>query len=159
MYTLKNMQLPSNLRPFPERVLIVITNTLTAKMFLASGLNVTEAGIVDVTSDLEQENGERKAIKFGGAGQPIFRSNDEYGAKKEHLTKDHFYSALNDELMRRKQNNEFDSLAFTVPKELENELKESLHGQLLKKTKIFVPKNLMNDDLLDVAATIQEIPE
>ncbi|MFA6132115.1 MAG: hypothetical protein WC702_03605 [Patescibacteria group bacterium] len=153
------MQIPSSLHPFHKRTLIVVTNTLKAKTFLADGLNLTEAGEIDVTSDLEQENGEREAIKYGGASQPNFASNDEYGTKKDHITKDHFYNALNKELMHRMQNNEFDVLAFTVPEDLENELKESLHGQLLKKTEIFVPKNLMNDDVLDVVAVIQEMPE
>lgn len=153
------MQIPSSLRPFLERTLIVITDTLKAKIFLASGLNITGVGTIDVTSGLEQESGDREAIKIGGGRQPIFRSNDEYGTKKEHMTKDHFYNALNSELLRRRQNHEFDSLVFTVPEELKNELKESLDGQLLKRTKSFIPKNLMKEDLLDVVAIVQEIPE
>jgi hypothetical protein len=158
-YTENTMQLPSPFRPFPCHTLIVVTNTLQAKTFLANGRDINESGVIDVTTGLEQENGERRAIKFGGPGQPVLCSNDEYGTKKDHLTKDHFYSALNKELMRRLQNDEFDVLVFTVPEDLENELKESLHGQLLRKTKIFVPRNLMNDDLVDIVATIQETGE
>jgi|GEM_PF-1164242 len=153
------MQIPSQLHPFTKRTLIVVTNALKAKLFLANDQNVEKIAVVDVTSDLEQETGEREAIKAGGAGSPIFRSNDEYGTKKEHITKDHFYHALNEDLLHRLQKNEFEALIFTVPEELENELKEYLHGQLLKKTKKFVPKNLMNGGLLGVVAVVQEMPE
>jgi hypothetical protein len=60
--------------------------------------------------------------------------------------------------MRRLQNSEFDALVLTVPEDLKNELTESLHGQLYRKTEIVVPKNLMNEDLIDVVAAIQESP-
>lgn len=145
------MQIPSSLQPFHKRTLIVVTNTLKAKTFLADDTNITEAGEIDVTSDLEQESSDREFLSDSGSG------HKEKSIKKDHITKDHFYNALNENLMHRMQNNEFDTLVFTVPEELENELKESLHGQLLKKTDLFVPKNLMNDDLLDIVTMIQEM--
>lgn len=147
------MQIPSSLHPFQKRTLIVVTNTLKAKLFLANGQTVEEIAVVDVTSDLEQESSSREALRDGGSG------HDEDGTKKDHITKDHFYHALNKDLLHRLQNNEFEALIFTVPEELENELKEYLHFQLLKITKLFVPKNLMNDDLLDIVTIVQELPE
>ena len=154
MYTnKKHMQIPSSFQPFNKRTLIVVTNTLKAKLFLAQDQNVEEIGIIDVAADLAQESNDREALRDGGSG------HDEDSTKKDHITKDHFYHALNENLMHRMQNNEFDALVFTVPEELKNELKEYLHVQLLKKTTTFVPKNLMNDDLLDIIIMIRELPE
>lgn len=147
------MQIPSQLRPFTKTTLIVVTNTLKAKLFLANDREAEEVSIIDVSADLELESSDREKLRDSGSGK------DESSDKKDHITKDHFYHALNEDLMRRLQNNEFEALAFTVPEELENELKECLNVQLLKKATVFVPKNLMNDELLDIITVIQEIPE
>jgi len=147
------MQIPSELRPYKKPTLIVVTNTMKAKLFLAKDREVEEISNIDVTKDLEDESSGREKLSDSGAGR------DESSDKKDHITKDHFYHALNEDLMHRLQNNEFEAVAFTVPEELENELKEYLNVQLLKKAIAFVPKNLMNDDLLDIITVIQEIPE
>ncbi|HBR81144.1 MAG: hypothetical protein UX09_C0006G0018 [Candidatus Uhrbacteria bacterium GW2011_GWE2_45_35] len=156
VYNKTIMQIPSSLQPFPKKTLIVVTNSYKAKLFEADDRLLKTAGEVDVTSDLIQDSGERETINLGGGG---FASNDEIGAKKEHITKDHFYNALNKELMHRLQNNEFAALVFTVPGDLKNELMESLHGQLLKKTALFIPMNLINEEPLEIIAAIQETPD
>jgi protein required for attachment to host cells len=147
------MQIPSELRAYEKPTLIVVTNTMKAKLFLAKEREVEEISVIDVTKDLEDESSGREKLIASGAG------GNELSDKKDHITKDHFYHALNEDLMRRLQNNEFEALAFTVPAELENELKECLNVQLLKKAIAFVPKNLMNDDLVDIITVVQEIPE
>jgi len=144
------MQIPSELHPFEKPTFIVVTNTLKAKLFLAKDRSVEEIAVIDVTSDLKNESSDREKLVDSGAGGKDFNN------KKDHITKDHFYHALNKDLMRRLQNNEFEALAFTVPEDLENELKECLNVQLLKRAAAFVPKNLMNDDLIDIITVVQE---
>ena len=147
------MQIPSELRAYEKPTLIVVTNTMKAKLFLAKDREVEEISIIDVFKDFKDESSGREKLIASGAG------GNELSDKKDHITKDHFYHALNEDLIHRLQNNEFEALAFTVPAELENELKECLNVQLLKKTVAFVPKNLMNDDLVDIITVVQEIPE
>ena len=47
-------------------------------------------------------------------------------------------------------------MAVTAPQEHVNELKESLHVDLLKVATAWVGKNLTNDDLLDIVRHVQE---
>jgi len=147
------MQISSPLRPFKKPTLVVVTNTQKAKLFLANDWEINEIGIIDTAEDIKQEKNDRENLSDSGSGR------NEPCIKKNHLIKDHFYHLLNEDLMRRLQNNEFEALAFTVPEELESELKECLHIQLLKRTTVFVPKNLMKDDLLDILTHIQEAPK
>jgi hypothetical protein len=152
------MQIPSEYRAFSKPTLLVVTNTLHAKFFLANNRMIEEKGEIDVSSELEQVAGDGISIELsGGAGQTVMRSNDDtHDTWKKHVTEDHLYTHLNNELMKRLQNQEFEVLVFTVPEEQENELKESLHIQLLKCTNLFIPKNLINHDLLDIVAEVQE---
>ncbi|MBI4598974.1 host attachment protein [Candidatus Uhrbacteria bacterium] len=133
------MQLPSQFQPFGQPTLIVVTDSQHAKLFLAFEQNVNVAGIVDVAAD------------DVAPGREVMKSG-----KDHHVTGDHLYPALNKELMQRLHKQEFEKLAFTVPEDLENELKESLHIDLLKRADVFVPKNLMHHDLIDIVAEVQE---
>ena len=81
------------------------------------------------------------------------------GEQHEHnidWSREQLYTELSKDLMHRLQNLEFETLAFCAPEENMNELKESLHIDLIKRAHAFVERNLTNDDPIDIVAHVQE---
>lgn len=146
---------------FVKPTLIAVTDSLHAKFFLAFDRSVNESGGVDMRGELAQTAKDRSSIRLsGGHGQSMTRSNDDQHEEwASHVTADHFYTALNKELMHRLQNQEFEALAVCVPEELKNELRDALHIDLLKRLETVVPKNLMHEDAIDIVAAVQETPQ
>ncbi|OGL67021.1 hypothetical protein A2856_00845 [Candidatus Uhrbacteria bacterium RIFCSPHIGHO2_01_FULL_63_20] len=145
------MKLPDPIRPFDQATLIVVTDNVQAKLFRADGRNVELVSVM--SQKLEPMEQERMAIATGAG----MRSGDEHNpGDLKAWTREHLYSELSKELMRRLQNGEFERLAFCAPEEHVEELKECLHVELLKRADAFVPKLLTNDDLQDIVAHVQE---
>lgn len=144
------MQLPQDLHPFALPTLIVATDNIHAKFFLANDREVTLVGTVSTKTDTMDH--ERNAVKLGSGAM---RSNEPEDDRQE-WSREQLYALLNKDLHARLQKGEFKQLAFTVPHEHINELKESLHIDLLKASVAFVPKNLAGDDLLDIVIHVQQ---
>lgn len=147
------MQLPSSFRPFRKSTIIVATDHVQAKLFLANDRLVEPLQAISVKADRMMDR-DRSAVKRGGVVVAAQHEDEPQEWSREEL-----YTKLSAELMRRLQNKEFETLAFTVPEEHENELKETLHIDLLKRARVFVPKLLTNEEPLDLVAHIQEAEE
>ncbi len=146
------MHIPEPSRAFSKPTLIVVTDNVQAKLFLANGRDV---GLIHtIETKLEpMKDLDRIAIKRPAG----VRVSGEQHEDNQDWTREQLYDRLSADLMKRLQNKEFADLVFTVPEENENELKESLHIDLLKRAKAFVPKLLTKDDLVDIVGHVQEV--
>lgn len=130
--------------------MIVATDNVQATLYLADGEDVNK--VMHLSAKADEMPRERSAVGRGsgdaGSAEP---EDDRLDWSRERL-----YEELNTQLMRRLQDGEFEELAFTVPHDVIEELKESLHIDLLKRAVAFVPKNLMKEDLLDLVTHVQE---
>lgn len=143
------MQIPAQLHAFPTPTLLVATDNVHAKLYLAKDRSVEPVGVLSTKADLLDQ--ERHAVQRGGVLVPADPEDDRQDWSREQL-----YEKLSPELLRRLNAGEFEALAFTVPHENVDELKESLHIDLLKRAVAFVPKNLVGEELVDLVAHIQE---
>ena len=144
------MQIPESLRAFREPTLIVVTDNTQAKLFLAKDRQVEL--IKTLSTKLEKSDQDRVAVKLS-SGMMV---SGEQHEDNQDWTREHLYSELSKDLMRRLQNKEFEALILASPQENENELKESLHINLLKVLKMFIPKLLTNEELLDIVTYAEE---
>lgn len=143
------MQIPQELPPFQQPTFIVVTDSVQAKLFKAMDREVELVHVI--STKLEPMEQERQQIITGGGA----RSGDAHESNQK-WTREQLYEQLSKDLMHRHQNGEFEALAFTVPQEHVNELKESLHVDLLKIADVWVEKNLTNDELEDIVLHVQE---
>lgn len=143
------MQLPDRFRPFTKPMLIAVTDNVQAKLYLVKDHTITLVNTV--STKLEHVDQDRMAIKTGGG----MRSGDahEDNVKWERET---LYNELSKDLMHRMQEGEYEELALTAPPEHMNELKESLHIDVLKRTVASVEKLLTGDDPVDIVAHVEE---
>ncbi|OGL95605.1 hypothetical protein A2348_01800 [Candidatus Uhrbacteria bacterium RIFOXYB12_FULL_58_10] len=144
------MQLPQEFQAFERPTLIVVTDNVQAKLYRALGHEVSLVHTISTKADVLE--GERVEIMTGSGD---VRSGEPEDDRKE-WSREKLYDQLSEELMRRLKAGEFESLAVCVPEEHMNELKESLHVDLLKIADAWVRKNLANDDLLDIVIHVQE---
>ncbi len=144
------MRIPDSLRPFEQPTLIVATDNVQATIYLANDLEVTK--LKHLSAKADDIPGERSAVGRGsgdaGSAEP---EDDRLDWSRERL-----YEELNMDLMHRLQAGEFEEVAFTVPADVVNDLKESLHIDILKRAVAFVPKNLMKEELVDLVTHVQE---
>ncbi len=143
------MQIPEHLRPFEEPTLIVVTDHVHAKLYRAVGRDIEAIETITTKADLMPQ--ERHEVGRGGELSAADPEDDRQEWSREQL-----YEKLNEDLHSRLQRGEFANIAFTVPHENVNLLKESLRIDLLKRASIFVPKNLVGEDIIDLVDHIQE---
>ncbi len=144
------MHIPVQLHPFPSATLIIVTNNEQAKMYRAADREIELIRHISTKADKLEKD--RNAVKRGDGSMGSAEQEDD----RKEWSREHLYESLNKDLMRRWQNKEFETLVFTVPHEHLEELKESLHIDLLKRTQVFVPKNLMGEELIDLIGHVQE---
>ncbi len=144
------MTIPQDLHPFRVPTLIAVTDNVQAKLFLA---NDREIDLVHtISTKLEPMEQERVQIITGAGGA---RSGEQH-EQNQKFTREQLYAQLDADLVSRLRNGDFKALAVTVPQENINELKESLHVDLLKVADAWVGKLLTNDDLVDIVQHVQE---
>ncbi|MEI6511197.1 MAG: hypothetical protein WCO25_04105 [Candidatus Uhrbacteria bacterium] len=144
------MQLPEDLHPFRVPTMIAVTDNVQAKLYLA---NDREINLVHtISTKLEPMEQERVQIITGSGGA---RSGEQH-ENNQKWTREQLYAQLDKDLVGRLRNGDFEALAVTVPQENINELKESLHVDLLKVADAWVGKLLTNDDLVDIVQHVQE---
>ncbi len=144
------MQLPEDLHPFRVPTLIAVTDNVQAKIYLANDRSVEL--IHTISTKLEPMEQERVQIITGSGGA---RSGEQHEQNQKY-TREQLYDRLSADLVGRLRNGDFQALAVTVPQENVNELKESLHVDLLKVADAWVGKLLTNDDVLDIVQHVQE---
>lgn len=131
-------------------MLIVVTDNVQAKMFRV------EDRIIELVHTISKKpdrlDRDREAVRTGSGDMRSAEPEDD----SKTWSREHLYNELSAELMKRLQNKEFERLAFTVPEENKDELQDCLHIDLLKRTDVFIPKLLTNEEPLDIAAYIQE---
>lgn len=144
------MQIPQELKEYEKPTMIVVTDSVQAKLFLAHHRDIEPAGHITSqyppTDDMERTSG----------ASPSGRHFGEQDERLQEISLEKLYGELSKELMHRLQNEEFEDLIFTVPQDHINELKESIHIQLLKRASIWVPKLLTNDEVKDILLHIEE---
>jgi len=144
------MQLSGKFKAFDEPTMIVVTDNVRAKLFLAKDRDVELVQIIAKPTDkLEHER--MKVVTGSGDNRSGEQDPENLKWSREQL-----YEALSPELMKRMKNSEFERLAITAPEDDMNELKESLHIELLKRVDAYVQKNLTNDELADIVLHVQE---
>ena len=144
------MTIPEELRPFAVPTMIAVTDNVQAKLYLANGREIDL--VHTISTKLEPMEQERVQIITGAGGS---RSGEQHEQNQKY-TRDQLYDQLSADLVERLRNGDFEALAVTVPQENINELKESLHVELLKVTDAWVGKLLTNDDVLDIVQHVQE---
>jgi len=145
------MQIPQTFQPFPKSTIIVITDNVQAKLYHAFDREFTY--LETLSSDYpSHENQEQYSMQTPGG-----MHSGEQSEKTRIISRDKLYHKLSKNLLFRLQKNEFETLVFTAPEEDLEELKESLHIDLFKRTFAWIPKNLTYEDSLDLVAHIQEV--
>lgn len=144
------MTIPENLHPFRVPTLIAVTDNVQAKLFLANDREIDL--IHTISTKLEPMEQERVQVITGSGGA---RSGEQHEDNQK-WTREQLYAQLDADLVGRLRNGDFAALAVSVPQENINELKESLHVDLLKVADVWVGKLLTNDDLLDIVQHVQE---
>jgi hypothetical protein len=144
------MQIPSQLQEYKKKTLIVVSDSVQAKLFLAYKRTVEDVG--HITSNYPPKENAERASGQSGSGSHFAEQNE----KIEEISLEKLYAKLSKDLMHRLQAKEFEELIFTVPQEHVRELKESVHINLLKLTHIWVPKLLINEDLKDILIHVEE---
>ncbi len=144
------MHIPEPLRAFAAPTYIVATDNVQARVYRADGREIEP--VLHLSTKTDDLPGERSAVKLGGGQMSSAEPEDD----RQEWSRERLYDQLNHELLARLKNGEFQEVAFTVPQENVELFKESLHIDLLKRTVAFVPKNLVGEDLVDLAAHVQE---
>lgn len=144
------MKIPSEYGVFDAPTLIAVTDSVHAKLYLAEANEVEQ--IADIDSHYPpRDNAERASGQAPGGAHYAEESENEKIISREKL-----YNALSKDLMERLNNKAFETLAITAPEEHMNELKETLHVDLLKRISVEVPKLLTNESTGDIVAHIKE---
>ncbi|MBU0646462.1 host attachment family protein [Patescibacteria group bacterium] len=144
------MHIPQEYGQFAEPTMIVATDSQQARLFLARQNLVEEVGVVEShyppKDDMERTSGQSP-------------SGDHFAEQNEStktISREKLYQALSEELMNRFHRQEFSSLILAAPEEHLNELRDSLHLDLIKRTQAFIPKLLTSEDLLDIIIHAQD---
>ena len=143
------MQLPDSFSAFHLPTFVVISDHRQAKLYRVHDRTVELMGEI-ITHHLPLEKENSTIFVPGGmhAGNP-----------KENLKEveeEELIHALNDDLMRRLHQREFERLLFTVPEDGMKPFKEKLHPDLLSRTDLFLPKLLISQDLMDAFRLVED---
>ncbi|MFH1405319.1 MAG: hypothetical protein ABIH21_04465 [Patescibacteria group bacterium] len=135
------MQIPNNLQAFPYPAFIATTDNVRAMIYKAE----------DRTIELVAELPEKK--KETEESEHTTINLDDRALEKKCAE---FYDSLSTALQTLTEKNHVNYLAIICPQERMEELKEHLHIQLLKKVFVYIGKNLVNEDPIDLVAHVQE---
>jgi len=130
--------------------MIAVTDNVQAKLFLVNDREINLVRTISMKTDFLP--GERNAIKTGAGDMRSAEPED----KRKDWSREELYDAMSADLLQRMKAGEFEEIAFTVPADVEEELKDCLHIDLLKRAKVFIPKLLTGEDALEIAARVQE---
>ncbi len=115
---------------------LVILNHEMARLFLAHDRDMEETQTI--TSDYPpKENVERASMMT-----PSGMHSAEESEKIKQISADKLFHKLNDTLVSMRQTDAYERLIFTVPPDTINQLKNTLHRDLLERTDLFLPKIL-----------------
>ena len=143
------MKIPSEYGTFKTKTLIVAADSVHAKLFIANGNEAAPLEIIESgwppKGDPERVSGQHGTVNFRETAETL-----------KIQSREKLYHALGKRLMALAQEGTFDSLALCAPAEHLDELKGSLHIDLLKRVTVSVPKLLTSEDMLDIVIHVRE---
>ena len=144
------MHITQSFQAFPKSTLIVTTDNVQAKLY-----HVQDREFVTIET-LSSEYPPHENQEAYSMQAPSGVHAGEYDEKTKMVSREKLYHKLSKDLMHRLQKKEFEILVIAAPEEHLEELKESLHIDLYKRTELWIPKLLTNEDPLDLISHIQE---
>ncbi|MBU0531229.1 host attachment protein [Patescibacteria group bacterium] len=149
------MKISEDYRDFKKPTLIVVTDHVHSKLYLARERELEQVDTITAEPERAEDKEAFHQSTSRAGGQVMM--NQATGSKnidwKEHVAHDHLFKALEENLMARLQNHEFEDLILVVEHEAKNHLTERLHHDLQERIVKTVPKNLINNPLEDLIAT------
>ena len=144
------MYIPSSHKAFSKPTLIAVTDGVQAKLYLANDHEVSEAG--SLSTKLEpMHDRDRVAVKRGDGAMASGEQNE----LNQQWVREQLYEKLSKDLHERLKKQEYVDLVITAPQEHIEELRESLHIDVLKRVRTSVPKLLTGESLVDVLSHIE----
>jgi hypothetical protein len=164
------MKISKDFRPFTKPTIIVLTDQEKAKIFLAQNRQLEEITTLTTEAeritDTEAMTGEgpythnKPKKKAGGQNEsftgqgPYLASTPEKREHDHHMIHDHLYPMLNDDLMKRLQNKEFEELIIFVNEMNKNILEEQLHDYLKQRLTV-IPAEVTKEPMDKILQRIQ----
>jgi hypothetical protein len=144
------MHIPQEFGQFSRPTLVVASDSAQARLFLAKQNIVEEIELIESgyppKTDLSRTSGQTPdGMHFAEMSENL---------KTESRIR--LYRALSDNLLHRLQKKEFVDLVVAAAEEHADEVKESLHIELVKRLRAVVPKILTKDDPLDIVIHAKE---
>jgi len=138
------MQIPESLPPFHTPTLVAVTDSQQAIFYLGTDR------LFEKIKEVKQNEGLDIDPERYSMYTPDGTHSGAYSERTAMVAREKFYDELSELLRKECQTHEVTSLIICVPEEHENELKETIHGDLLKRTELWIPKNLVQELPLDI---------
>jgi protein required for attachment to host cells len=144
------MQIPSSLPSFSSPTLIAVTDSHQAILWLGTDR------IFEKVKEWQQDESLDKDTERYAMYLPDGTRSGEWNERAATVAREKFYHELSALLKKECETRAIRSLIVCVPEEHENELKEILHGSLLKLVHVWIPKNLVHEAPLDILEYIAQ---
>ncbi len=150
------MKIPKEYCEFAQPTMIVVTDHNHSKLFLAREREVEHVDTIEAEPERagDKEAYHQSTSRIGGKLRIDKSTGSEDYDWKEHIAHDHLFVELEENLMKRLQNKEFENLILIVPAEAKNHLAERLHQTLQERITKTVPKNLINNPFPDLVEAV-----
>ncbi len=147
------MHIPESLSSFPVPTLVAVTDSQQALLYLGHDR------LFEKIKEVHQDEALDKDPERYAMYTPDGTHSGAYNERIAIVAREKFYNELSELLKQECEKHAVESLVICVPKEHENELKETLHGNLLKRTKLWIPKNLVQEAPLDILGHLAHASE
>jgi protein required for attachment to host cells len=139
------MQIPQPFFAFEKPTLIAVTDNTRAKIYRAEDREITL--VKEITTQPPAHKHEE---------QPTLVNPSDKNEKEKVATREKLYRKLDAELVAITQKEPHDYLVYCAPQERMSDLQDHVHVKLYKLVQMWYPKNLINDDPIEIVAHIQE---
>jgi protein required for attachment to host cells len=144
------MQIPEPFYAFEKPTLIAVTDNARAKIYCAEDRTIKL--VKEITSGHPSHTNEERASMITPSGQHSAEQNE----KDKVVSREKLYRKLDAEIVTLSQKESYDYLVYCAPQEHMKELQDHVHMKLYKLVQMWYPKNLVNDDPIEIVAHIQE---
>ena len=144
------MQIPEQFFAFEKPTLIAVTDNMRAKIYRAEG-HLIEL-VKEITSGSPSHTNEEHASIVAPSQMHSVEQNE----KDKVISREKLYRKLDAEIVVLTQKEPHDYLVYCAPEEYMKELQDHVHMKLYKLVQMWYPKNLVNDDPIELVAHIQE---
>jgi hypothetical protein len=144
------MQIPEAFYAFEKPTLIAVTDNVRAKIYRAEDRTIKL--IKEITSGYPAHTNEERASIITPSGT----HSAEQQEKEKVISREKLYRKLDTEIVALTQKEPHDFLVYCAPEERMKELQDHVHMKLYKLVQMWYPKNLVNDEPIEIVAHIQE---